>query len=272
MEDDDDNYHPDSTGKLDLKYRGWTEVNQTVWTLHSLQHLDLSFNSLTSISPEIASLQFLVLFNCSCNKVHSLPDSIGTLQWLRIIKANGNELTTIPKEVGQLKALEELILTENQLTSLPQEISGCSALRSLLLQNNDLCRLPLSLATLSGHLRELDLSNNNHQLAKTIPSGVHKDVHSILWILSLQQEKRHCIDKLKRDVKVLQHGIVASEGELAEAREKIASLEEKKRQLQEDLESAKYFLVARSHARNFRRWVLKIWLETKRAFARHYVE
>ena len=267
MEDNDD-YQPDSAGYLDLKYRGWTDLQPIVWSFtHALLHLDISFNSLQTLPNEISSLNLLQELNCSCNKLQSIPETIGSLPWLRIIKANGNQITTIPKEIGNCKTLEQLNLGENQLTSLPQEIDGCTVLRSLLLQNNDLSRLPLSLSLLSGHLRDLDLTNNNSQLETTIPKEIHRDVYSIMWILGLQREKRHCIDRLKQDVKMLQHDNIVMEGELSEARDRVAMLEEKKRGLQHDMESVEYFLILRLHVRRFRRWALRMWLESKRAFS-----
>ena len=207
------------------------------------------------------------MLNCSCNKLESLPESISSLECLIILKANGNKLVTIPSGIGQCKALQQLILSENNLTSIPQEISGCTSLEQLLLQNNDLCRLPLSLATLRGQLRGMDLSNNNKQLTTTIPKETHRDIDSIMWILALQHEKRHCIDGLKLNVRSIQHDIVAYEGELAEAQQQIAKLEQKKKRVDDELESVKYFLIARRHKRNMQNWLEHMWDELKRAVA-----
>ncbi|KAL3790704.1 hypothetical protein HJC23_009804 [Cyclotella cryptica] len=230
-----------------------------------MRHLDLSFNQLQLLPDEISSLYFLQVLNCSCNKLQALPEGIASLECLAVLKANGNALTSIPSSIGQCKALKQLILSENILTSLPQEISGCTRLELLLLQNNDLCRLPLSLASMSDNLREMDVSNNNHQLATNIPIETHRDVNSIMWILALQQEKRHCIDNLKKDSSKTQHDIVVYEGELLEAEQRIATLEEKKKSVQYDLESVKYFLIAREHKRNMQSWMEEKWKEIKRA-------
>ncbi|KAL7544115.1 hypothetical protein ACHAXR_013557 [Thalassiosira sp. AJA248-18] len=269
MEDNDD-YEPDSSGYLELRYRGWTEAQPRILSFaHCLLNLDISFNQLEMLPDEISNLNLLQELNCACNKLQSLPGSIAMLAWLRVIKANGNSLLTLPKEIGQCKALELLNLSENALTSLPQEIAGCSSLRTLLLQNNDLpsLGLPLSLATLSGQIQQLDISNNSHELVTTMPTEIHRDVHSIMWILALQQEKRHCIDRLKQDTKLLRHDNITTEQELAQSKERIVKLESRKRDLEVDMEKVNYFIVVRSHWRELRRRCLKWWQDCKRACA-----
>lgn len=266
MEDDDD-YEPDQSGALDLRYRGMVVAEPRIWTFaHCLLTLDVSFNQLQSLDG-IASLQLLQELNCACNKLSSLPETIASMAWLRVIKANGNNISAVPKQLGKLKTLEVLNLSENALTALPQEIAGCSSLQTLLLQNNNLPRLPLSLATLSGQIQQLDISNNSPELQTTLPSEIHRDVNSIMWILALQQEKRHRIDRLKQDVKTLQHDNIAMEKELTKAREQIVKLESTKQALVDDMEDVKYFLVARSHCRELRRRGLELWQEVKRACA-----
>ena len=268
MEDNDD-FEPDSSGYLDLRYRGWTAIDPRVLSFsHCLLHLDVSFNQLQTLPDEISCLHALQELNCACNKLQSLPGSIASLAWLRVIKANGNAITTIPKEIGKCKALESLNLSENILTSIPQEIAGCTRLQTLLLQNNDLPRLPLSLVALSGVMQQLDISNNNKEINITLPTKIHRNVHSIMWILGLQQEKRICIDRLREEVKVLQHDNISAERELAIAKDRIATLEEKKNAVEKDIESARYFIIARFHYRGFRLRLLQWWRECKSACSR----
>ena len=264
MEDIDD-YEPDQSGLLELKYLGWTEVEPRVLTFgSSLLHLDISFNQLVLLPSDISNLCLLQELNVSCNKLQTLPQEIGTLPWLRVIKANGNRLQTLPAEIGQCKQLETLNLSENVLTSIPQEIAGCLSLLTLLLQNNNLARLPLSLASLKGQIQQLDISNNDAEMAKTLPIAIHRDTDCIMWLLSLQKEKRHCIDRLKQDVKLLQHDNIAAQKELVNAKDKIAILKGKKEALESDFESVRHFLVARAHYREFRIKMLHYWQETKR--------
>jgi Leucine-rich repeat (LRR) protein len=257
---------------------------------HPIATLDVSFNQLQSLPDEITSLCFLqtlgkidptssllsmlpsnsyLIFisteDVSCNKLQALPKSIGSLENLTVLKANGNQIAALPSSIGDLQNLQQLILSENNLTALPQELEGCTSLQRLLLQNNDLSRLPLSLATLKGTLREIDLANNNHQLTTTIPAEVLRDLDSIMWILTLQREKRLCIDTLKQDTKHVQYEIVGYEMELLRFEEQIAMLEEKKRNVKSDLEEVKYFLMARTYKRDIQTWMDQKWEEVKQA-------
>ena len=263
MEDYED-YEPDNeTGCLELRYLGWTTLEPRVLQFaNTLLRLDVSFNQLTSLPPEISSLSLLIELDVSCNKLQSLPSELSSLTWLRILKANGNQLTTLPQTLGQLKKVEILNLSENLLTSIPQEIAACSSLQTLLLQNNDLQRLPLSLSALE--LKRLDLSNNT--LESILPAEIHSDADSILWILRLQQEKSHCIENLKQDVKLLQRENMYTEQELTKANEKMLSLQERKAQLEQDMESVRHFLTLRKHYREFRIRLSNLWQECKRAW------
>eukprot|EP00984_Skeletonema_dohrnii_P033375 scaffold29744_cov78-Skeletonema_dohrnii-CCMP3373.AAC.1 len=181
-------------------------------------------------------------------------------------------LISLPKSIGQLQSLKSLVLSDNILTSLPDEIGNCN-LESLLLENNSLCRLPLSLALLKGKLTQLDVSRNDEQLQTTLPAQIHQDAQSILWLLALQREKTHCIETLKTDVKLLQHQIHSSSAALAEAKQKIASeLEQKKKALEDDFESVRYFLTFRYLCRELRRKALELWQSVRRACAKKYSE
>lgn len=268
--EEDNSYEPDASGILDLRYRGWSEIEPRVLSFSDcLLHLDVSFNQLSTLN-NIANLHGLQELNCACNKLKSLPTSIASLKWLRVIKANGNAINSIPFEIGQCKALESLNLSENVLTSIPHELAGCTCLHTLLLQNNDLSCLPLSLAALSGSLQQIDVSFNNKEITITLPTKIHRDAHSILWILSLQQEKYHNIDKLEQDMKVVQHDNTLAEHELSLAKDRIAMLEKSKMNLEKDIKSAKYFIIARTYYRNGKRMMMHWWSECKRACASTY--
>ena len=206
----------------------------------------------------------LAELDVSCNKLQSLPSELGSLSWLRILKANGNQLTTLPESLSQLKKLEVLNLSENLLTSIPQKIAGCSSLHILLLQNNDLQRLPLSLSTLQ--LKQMDLSNNNKALESTLPVAIHSDASRILWILGSKQDKSHCIENLKQDIKLLQRENMYSEQELAKAKDQVSLLQEKKTTLEQEMDSVRHFLTLRKHYRQFRLRLSLFWQECKRAW------
>lgn len=272
--EDIDNYEPDPSGTLmDLKYQGLSVVDPQVLSYTSLVCLDLSFNLLQSLPDEISLLESLEELHCASNKITALPESIGSIQNLRLIQANNNMMISLPRSIGQLQSLKKLALSDNILTSLPDEIGNCNHLESLLLHNNSLCRLPLSLALLKGKkLSELDVSRNDEQMQTTLPSQIHQDAQSILWILSLQREKTHCIEKLKTDVKLLQHEIHSSTEALAKAKQEMQSLELKKKTLEDDFESVKYFLTVRYHYRELRRKSLELWQSVRRACAKKYSE
>jgi len=264
MEDYED-YEPDNEGSLELRYLGWSSLEPRVLLFaNRLLRLDVSFNQLISLPPEISSLSMLAELDVSCNKLQSLPSELGSLSWLRILKANGNQLTTLPQSLDQLKKLEVLNLSENLLTSIPQEIAGCSSLQTLLLQNNDLKQLPLRLSALE--LKQLDLSNNNKALESTLPAPIHSDANSILWILGLKQDKSHCIENLKQDIKLLQREKMYTEQQLTKAKDQISLLQDKKAQLEQDMESVRHFLTLRKHYRQFRVWLSHLWQECKRAW------
>lgn len=263
MEDYED-YEPDNEGSLELRYLGWSSLEPRVLQFaNRLLRLDISFNQLTSLPPEISSLSMLAELDVSCNKLQSLPSELSSLSWLRILKANGNQLCNLPLSLCQLKKLEILNVSENLLTSIPQEIAGCLSLHILLLQNNDLQRLPLSLSALM--LKQMDVSNNK-KLESTLPAAIHSDTDSILWTLSVQQEKSHRIENLKQDVKLLQRENMYSEQELAKANEQISILKDKKAQLEQEMESVRHFLTLRKHYRQFRLRLSLFWQECKRAW------
>eukprot|EP00957_Ditylum_brightwellii_P097131 7397336-Ditylum_brightwellii.AAC.1 len=99
--DDDDELLPNEDGYLDLKYRGWTEIDDAIWSLSErLVTIDISFNGITTVPETLGSLTQLKELNCSCNNITSLPRSIGRLWNLKILKANGNQLSKIPEEIG----------------------------------------------------------------------------------------------------------------------------------------------------------------------------
>lgn len=268
MEDNDD-FQPDESGSLDLKYRGWASIHHNLWSFStSLVHLDLSFNSLSSLpEEELPELRTLETFNIACNNLTTLPESIGALERLTVLKANGNALTHIPATIGRCVNLEELNVSENSLTVVPHEIEGCTRLRTILLQNNQLVRLPPSIASLEGTLRTLDLSNNHTDLDRVVPREVHRDAASILWILTTQRGDMHRLDETKGEVKNLLRDVASSEEELVEARRRLVSLEGRKKELDDDFEKVRYYLVLRTRTRalgrRFDRWVDA----SKRAFA-----
>ena len=269
--DDIENFEPDSAETtFDLKHQGLTKFVPAVFSFTNLLCLDVSFNLLKSVPDELSLLQHLEEIHCCSNKIATIPESIGLMSSLRVIEAQNNMLMKLPQSIGHLKCLERVNLANNVLTSLPNEIGHCHCLQSLILKNNALSRLPLSLASLKETLRELDVSNNDEQMQVALPSQIHQDASSILWILSLQREKTHCIDSLKNEVRVLQHQTHESTEALAQAQIKMEELEAKKRNLEEEMESIRYFLTVRYYYRETRRKLTELWQNLRRACKKRY--
>jgi len=271
MEDLDD-YEPDNNGALDLKYQGLSLLESRVFSFSNLVVLDVSFNLLETLPEAISKLTSLQELYISNNKLSSLPESIGSLSSLRVIKANNNVLTTTLPSIRSLQNLEKLIVDENILVSLPEDIGHCSRLRVLHAQHNALSCLPLSLALLKGQLGDMDVSQNTESMEIVLPSAIHKDHQSILWILALQREKSHVIETLSADVKRLQHDIVDTNEALADAKEQVSQLQQRKKMLEEDLESVWYFLCVREHYRRLRRRAFELYQSVRAACARRYID
>jgi hypothetical protein len=270
--EDLDEYEPDNNGALDLKYQGLSALEPRVLSFGgNLVVLDLSFNLLETLPEAISKLTSLQELYLSNNKLSSLPESIGSLSSLRVIKANNNVLTTLPS-IGSLKNLEKLLLNNNVLTSLPEDIGYCSRLRVLHAQNNALSQLPVSLALLKAQLSDMDVSQNDESMDIVLPSAIHKDSQSILWILALQREKSHVIETLSADVKRLQHDIVDTNEALAVAKEQVLQLQERKKMLEDDLDSVRYFLCVREHCRKLRTRSSALYQSVRAACARRYID
>ena len=120
-------------------------------------------------------------------------------------------------------------------------------------------------------LAELQQEKDNLETT-TLPSKIHQDAKSILWLLALQRDKTNEIENLKEDVKLLQHQIHSSEESLAELQREKENLETKKKMLEDELEAVRYFLFIRHHLREFRRKALELWQSVRRACARKYSE
>lgn len=269
MEDLED-FEPDNNGALDLKYQGISSLEPRVLFFSNLVVLDVSFNLLGTLPEAISKLTNLHELYISNNKLSSLPESIGSLSSLRVIKANNNVLTTFPS-IGSLQYLEELVVAENVLVSLPEDIGYCCSLRVLHAQNNALSRLPLSLALLKGQLCDIDVTHNDERLKIVLPSAIHKDSQSILWILALQREKSHVIETLSADVKRLQHDIVDTNEALADAKEQMSQLQERKKMLEDDLNAVRNFLCVREHYRKLRKRLFTSYQSVRAACARRYI-
>ncbi len=97
---------PQADGALKLTYRGWSLVDDVVWTMgRELVSLDVSFNAIQEFPPELGDLVLLQELNCSCNMLKTFPPQIGKLKKLRVLKCNGNKITKLPDEIGHCSML-----------------------------------------------------------------------------------------------------------------------------------------------------------------------
>mmetsp|Transcript_23812 Transcript_23812/g.35175 ORF Transcript_23812/g.35175 Transcript_23812/m.35175 type:complete len:277 (+) Transcript_23812:236-1066(+) len=238
--DDDDELLPNEDGYLDLKYRGWTEIDDAIWSLSErLVTIDISFNGITTVPETLGSLTQLKELNCSCNNITSLPRSIGRLWNLKILKANGNQLSKIPEEIGECKYLTHLLLSENHLTDLPQTIAECFRLKVLKLQSNNLRELPISMAKMD-KIEIIDLSNNSD--LEMVPTEMQENTEAILWILSVRLEtakEMEFILAATRDLALFAKSVIEK---TADTQNKISLLREQKSCLLFERSSIKNYL------------------------------
>lgn len=129
----------------------------------------------------------------ACNRLSFIADDdIGQLKKLRILKLNGNGIASLPSTIDQCTQLEHLILSENKLTELPTALAECSNLKVVRLQHSNALQL---LPRLSDTIEAFDVSINNN--LNMIPSDVRDNASVIMWILSLQINKRNEIKQIE---------------------------------------------------------------------------
>lgn len=172
---------PDENGILELTYRGWSIVDEVVWTMgRELVSLNVSFNSIEHLPPELGDLQMLRELNVSCNRLSEIPKQIGKLRQLQVLRINGNKLKVVPPEVGSCTKLVQVFAGENRLQTFPTTVSNLRELEYLGLSNNDLTHLPAELC-LATKLERIDLGNNPG-IQHMVPFELQDNSHFIKWI------------------------------------------------------------------------------------------
>ena len=112
MEDEDCSVNEE--GKIDVRYRGWTEIDCSIYNFYEqVISLDLSFNRLRFIPDEIGKLSRMTNLNCENNDIESLPESMGKLRLLKVLKVSKNNLTSLPTSIGKCRKLTELYVDNN---------------------------------------------------------------------------------------------------------------------------------------------------------------
>ena len=183
---------PEADGRLVLTYRGWTLVDDVVWTMgRELLVLDVSFNAVTEFPPELGDLIHLRELNCSNNKLASLPKQIGKLRTMHVLKANGNKLTRLPDELGLCSGLVYMNIGENRLVTVPPTLANLSNIEELHLCNNRMNYFPPT-AGLQAKLAKIDLTNNP-ALAHMFPVALQGNHEFIRWMCA----KRYVVDPIQ---------------------------------------------------------------------------
>jgi len=246
MEDED--FTIDNEGQIDLRYRGWKEVNAMTFTFaNQLAVLDLSFNQLQTLPDEIGTLMMLKTLNCACNILESIPSAIGRLTRLKWLKLNGNRLKMLPDEISDCRRLSVLCLSENQIDRLPESLSCCTSLTDLHVENNMLTYLPLGLANIKDTLLVINVKNNPMLL--TIPAEMHDNAKVIMWIVCFLLEQKTLVDTIQLSSSGMSSLSNLNKTIIEERRKQIHDLEEEAKILNEERESTRFFLRFRELSR-----------------------
>ena len=247
MEEEED-FTIDDEGRLDLRYRGWTEVDSGCFTLvNQISILDISFNQLQTLPDEIGMLKMLTNLNCACNALQSIPPAIGRLRRLKVLKLNGNRLKSLPDEIGNCRRLSTIYLNENRLDELPASVGQCISLKELHLDNNVLTSLPLNLAKVRETLEVVSVRNN--PTLSIIPTKMQANSRVIIWIICYLYEQGKLIDTIQSSS--LEMGTLANQNKftIEENKKQIHGLEEEIKLLREERESVQYYLRLREQWR-----------------------
>ena len=239
MEDEDCSVNDE--GQIDVRYRGWTEIDSSIWNFYEqVLSLDLSFNHLQSIPKEIGNLRRLTILNLEHNEVMKIPEEIGKLRALKVLKLNQNKLTTLPDSIENCFNLKMLYLNDNNMVMLPQSIGKCINLELLRLENNNLIELPLSIAQLKETLSCVDVTNNP-KLA-IIPEKVQGNSEVTMWILIFRYERTMEIRAICEGVKRMGELMRSDKEKLQSTNREIEKLQANKRDLMIEREDIWIFL------------------------------
>lgn len=250
MEEEED-FTIDDEGRLDLRYRGWTEVDSGCFNLlNQISILDISFNQLQTLPDEIGMLKMVTNLNCACNALQSIPSAIGRLRRLKILNLTGNRLNSLPDDIGKCHRLSTIYLNENRVDELPASLGQCISLKELHLDNNVLTSLPLDLAKVRETLEVVSVRNN--PTLSIIPTKMHGNSRVIIWIICFLYEQGILIDTIQSSS--LEMTTLANQNKftIGENKKQIQGLEEEIKLLREERESVQYYLRLREQWRKSR--------------------
>ncbi|KAK3084742.1 hypothetical protein FSP39_018200 [Pinctada imbricata] len=157
---DESIYSLKSLNFLDISKTCLRELTSGIGNLANLTDLVLHNNELESIPPEIGGLQKLKFLDISNNKLTSLPDTIPNLSALQSFNASMNKLKAMPS-VEKLLMLHILNIAHNELESLPDGIYNAELvhLSQIVANNNSISEFEAEISDLP-HLNLLNLESN----------------------------------------------------------------------------------------------------------------
>lgn len=145
---------------LDVAYNELTYLPEEISGLHYLQGLYANNNMLARFPGQILLLPVLAKVDLSGNRIGEIPEEISRMDQLSRLSLDNNAIMQIPVGLYKLANLKVLELAGNGLSSIPEGISRLTDLRKLDLSKNQLSGIPKELATMTGHLEELNIQGN----------------------------------------------------------------------------------------------------------------
>lgn len=178
----------DTIVKIDLSFRGLSELPTELFEFKNLEILDISHNNISSLPRDFIKLKNLKELYIGSNNISNI-DLLFKLKKIRIFRSDENKIYTInpkikkwkklnelvfsgcsnlPKNLWKLRKLETLRLWDGELTHLPPQIGKLKNLKTLCIRGNNVSELPAELFKLN-KLDYLSLTDNKFSNS---PAGV----------------------------------------------------------------------------------------------------
>ena len=267
MEPAEDSIIVEGDGTLDLRWRGWKEIDPFTFSVASqVVFLNLSSNQLNSLPGELSLFEMLKVLNLNNNCLVKLPQSIGSLTNLEELRVEHNSLKALPDEIGTCRKLRILSLRNNELSRLPTTIEECIRLKEIDLEENDLVHVPYEISKLKETLTKISLRNNKN--LTTIPDKMHDNTEAILEILTLLYSKTNLFYTIKTSTCEMSSLIAKNQIEIVKLKAQIEELQIEKKELQDVKNSCqRYLLLKRKYQSAKMR--IKNWIAfVKRMFSK----
>ncbi len=159
--------------KLDLSFRGITQLPEEIGCLVNLKEINLSNNNLTKLPKALTKIVNLELLNLGYNLFTAIPEPIFQIRKLEILNLEANMIKSIPSAIGNLTNLTDLNLFANQIEIMPREVCNLLNIKRLNMALNKLAKLPDEFENLVNIL-ELELWLNKFELIPKVVSKLPK--------------------------------------------------------------------------------------------------